>query len=93
MTVAYIKVVLPQKRLKTAKKRQNLRFTGEIFFLCIRYIFLAHFGKIKKKILGTVVSQSQKPRNLPLKGQKTAKTAKNVQNKIFTGEKMVLYNR
>ena len=76
-----------------AQNGKKLCFTGEKMVLCNRYIFLAHYGKIKKNPRNGFFAMSQKPRNLPLKGQKTSKTAKNGQNKIFTGEKMVLYNR
>ena len=52
--------------------------------LCNRYIFLAHFGKIKKKILGQFFLQSlKKPEitsNLPLT---SIFLAKNGQNRIF----------
>ena len=49
-----------QKAAKNGQNGKNRRFTGEKMVLCNRYIFLAHFGKIKKKVLGMVCSQSLK---------------------------------
>ena len=49
-----------------AKNGKNWRFTGEKMVLCDRYIFLAHFGKIKKKSLERFfrkVSKTPKWRN------------------------------